>query len=219
MVNPVTKFLSVKRKVDLVKVTQNIRSGVKNTHNTNECRKKTSAKSVNNDDEHFCFKISSQFDESRPNHDVCSLLVDTGGTTHIIIDKSKFVRFDEDFDANEHIIELADGTKTNNIVLGKGDAIVTLHDKAGVERSVTLNNALYIPTFKQNIFSVHAVVENGAVINFYAKSAVRKKANSNVSFRINKKGKLYFLNSVSFHKAHTLEIWHKILGHCNVRDT
>ena len=45
-----------------------------------------------------------------------------------------------------------------------------------------------------------------------------KKANSNVSFRINKKGKLYFLNSVSFHKAHTLEILHKILGHCNVRD-
>ena len=89
-------------------------------------------------------KISECNEKGRPNHDVCNLLVDTGATAHIIRYKSKFVRFDEEFDANKHIIELADDTRTNNIFWGKGDAIVTLHDKAGIERSVTLKNALYI---------------------------------------------------------------------------
>ena len=50
-----------------------------------------------------------------------NLLVDTGATSHIINDKSKFVNFDEKFDPSNHVIELADGSKAN-VVLGKGNA-------------------------------------------------------------------------------------------------
>jgi hypothetical protein len=79
--------------------------------------------------------------------------VDTGATSHIITDRSKFVSFDDDFDTNTHTIELADGSKTN-IVVGKGDAKVKLFDVRGNLHEVMLSNALYVPTYQQNIFSV-----------------------------------------------------------------
>ena len=41
---------------------------------------------------------------------------------------------------------------------------------------------------------------------------------SGVSFDINKKGKLYYLNNVNSYKSRSLEVWHKVLGHCNVKD-
>ena len=52
------------------------------------------------------------------------LLVDCGATSHIISDRPKFVSFDESFKAENHFIELADGSKTNGVVLGRGNACV-----------------------------------------------------------------------------------------------
>ena len=59
--------------------------------------------------------------ETRRRHEEdSSLLVDTGATSHIITDRSQFVSFDDNFDTNTHIIDLADGSKTS-AVLGKGN--------------------------------------------------------------------------------------------------
>ena len=68
-------------------------------------------------------------------------MVDTGATNHIITDRSKFVSFDDNFDTNTHIIELADESKTS-VVLGKGDAKVKLFDVKGNLHDVMLSNAL-----------------------------------------------------------------------------
>lgn len=57
-------------------------------------------------------------------------MVDTGATSHIITDRSKFVSFDDNFGTNAHIIELVDGSKTS-VVLGKGNAKVKLFDVKG----------------------------------------------------------------------------------------
>ena len=67
-------------------------------------------------------------------------MVDTRNT-----DKSKFVDFDKDFNANSHVIELADGSKAN-VVLGKGNAKVKLYDVNGNACDVMLNSALYVPS-------------------------------------------------------------------------
>ncbi|CAB4012036.1 Hypothetical predicted protein, partial [Paramuricea clavata] len=93
-----------------------------------------------------------------------SLLVDTGATSNIINDKSKFVDFDKEFNPSAHVIELADGSKAN-VVLGKGNAKVKLYDVNGNARDVMLNSALYVPSYDQNIFSVHAAIERGASIS------------------------------------------------------
>ena len=62
---------------------------------------------------------------------VNSLLVDTGATTHVLNDISKFVQFDDTFIPDKHYIELADGSRTNNVALKKGEVLIYLHDENG----------------------------------------------------------------------------------------
>ena len=67
-----------------------------------------------------------------------NLLVDTGATSHIINDKSKFIAFDDfdgNFDSSSHVIELADGSKAN-VVTGKGVAKVELYDVNGSSHDI-----------------------------------------------------------------------------------
>ena len=62
-----------------------------------------------------------------------------------------------------HVIELADGSKAN-VVTGKGAAKVRLYYINGISREVILNNALYVPSYEQDRFSVHAAFEEGGSI-------------------------------------------------------
>lgn len=44
----------------------------------------------------------------------------------------------------------------NNVALKRGDVEITIMDTTGKRVNVILKNALYIPTYPQNIFSVPA---------------------------------------------------------------
>ena len=97
------------------------------THEMKKCQKKKDAAKTCENNEHM-FAFISKDTNSKPGTNIknnSSLLVDTGATSHIINDKSKFVDFDKKFNPSAHIIELADGSKAN-IVLGKGNAKVKL---------------------------------------------------------------------------------------------
>ena len=143
-----------------------------NTHDTKYCRKKSSVKVVSNNDtcddgsnnnennnevmsHNFAFKASC----SKPAYVNNNLLVDCGATADIITDKSKFKIFDANFEHNSHSIELADGSRTTGIVVGKGVASVNLWGTHGMVQSVELRTALYIASYKQDIFSVKAATE------------------------------------------------------------
>ena len=202
------------------------------SHDTRNCRKKkdaakkaaerTAPRDMNQheDQEHtFAFVSSDAKNNSGIfNKDNLNLLVDTGATSHIINDKSKFVDFDKDFNANAHVIELADGSKAN-VVLGKGNAKVKLYDVNGNARDVMLNSALYVPSYQQSIFSVHAAVERGASVSL-GKDVKQLQCPDGTTFEIKQTGRLYYLNSISSSKnnACSLNEWHKILGHCNYGD-
>jgi hypothetical protein len=84
---------------------------------------------------------------------------------------------------------------------------------------VMLYNALYIPSYNQNIFSVSAEVGRGGSINLGKQVSKYTTEEGNV-FEIRQKGRLYYLNSVSLssNNASSIEEWHKILGHCNYGD-
>ncbi|XP_066986822.1 uncharacterized protein [Macrobrachium rosenbergii] len=60
-------------------------------------------------------------------------------------------------------------------------------------------------------------VSKGATVSFNPNHSELISPNG-VSFEINKKGKLYYLNNVSSCKSRSLEEWHQVLGHCNVKD-
>ena len=202
------------------------------THDTAYCRRKNDSvnqmidtcdnmdKCDDNECHSFVFRVSVS-----DHVDVCSnvktdcLLMDCGATAHIINDRSKFVNFDDEFDSDSHFIELADGSRTNGIVQGRGKAQVLIHDSKGGKRKVMLENALYVPSYKQDIFSVQAATCKGTPVSFTQNSA-ELRAPDGTTFDIEKQGRLYFLNNTvaGNNKTHTMHEWHKILGHCNVRD-
>ena len=179
------------------------------SHDTKECwGKKDTAKTaalapVNMNSEHFethnfAFKVEDDTNNCKGKN-LPNLLVGTGATSHIVNDQSKFVDFDPKFDASTHSIELADGSKAN-VVLGKGNAMMKLYDVNGNLQDVMLKNALYIPSYKQNIFSVSAAVEKGASLNLdqHVKQLI---ASDGSVFNIKQEGRLYYLNSVSSSKT------------------
>ena len=116
------------------------------------------------------------------------------------------------------MIELADGSKAN-VVLGKGNANVLLYDVNGHPQDVILNDALFVPSYDQNIFSVPAAIEKGGSINL-GKDAKEFKAPDGTMFQVEQRGRLYYLNSISSseNNARSLMEWHKVLGHCNLND-
>ena len=206
------------------------------SHDTEYCRafKNNSAKLVSDiphsdDSENshsFAFKTEnkclSEFTDNISNNiDVSAscMLVDCGATSHILSDKDKFDNFDNNFNSKNHIIELADGSKTSGGVLGKGVASVSLHDNKGISHKVKLEEVLYVPSYNQNIFSVHAATEKGATVIFTPNYSELRAPDGTV-FDIEKQGKLYYINNVNTGKkrTHSVEEWHKILGHCNVSD-
>ena len=200
------------------------------THDTKECRLSTGkndtakkaedkgqASKKTEDNEHtFTFKVSDGSDCGKSINN--NLLVDTGATSHIVNDRSKFISFDNAFDPRAHVIELADGSKAK-VVSGIGVAKIKLHDVNGSPHDLILNNALYVPSYKQDIFSVNAAVEEGGSLSLDKRNK-RFKSSDGAAFNIEQVGRLYYLNSISTSKnsASTLLDWHRILGHCNFSD-
>ena len=52
--------------------------------------------------------------------------MDTGASSHIINDRSKFKSFDSTFKPERHSMELANGKRTVGVAQGRGDAQVCL---------------------------------------------------------------------------------------------
>ena len=86
---------------------------------------------------------------------------------------------------------------------------------------ITFTNALLVPSYPQDIFSVQAATENGARVNFRPQSAELIHS-SDAKFKIEKRGRLYFLKTYSDHDnvnyTCDMQQWHEILGHCNFDD-
>ena len=187
-------------------------------HNTNDCRRINSAKVANDEGEassDFIMKIDT--DKKSIND---TLLVDCGATSHIIIDKSKFVDFDKDFNPATHFIELADGKRKNNIATGRGKARVMMTDNKGVTHNVILKDALCVPSYTQNILSVKAATRAGARVNFSREYSELVLDDGKVTFNLECLGNLYYVNNVKHLdiKSRSLKEWHKAMGHCNIDD-
>ena len=125
---------------------------------------------------------------------------------------------DDEFDADKHVIELADGTRFAGVVKGKGVATMFLTSSDGVQHEIMLSDALYVPSYKQSIFSVRAAVKKGVSVNFCPYKCEMKVEGT--TFDIQERGKLYYVNSVvnSRQSRRSLNDWHRVLEHCNTRD-
>ena len=194
----------------------------KGNHDTAICKfNKSATKQVNDqhqgesDENQFIFKISEGSNNSQND----MLMVDCGATAHIITDKEKFIYFDENFDGSKHTIELADSSRKNDIVCGKGKAQIYLTSTTGKRCSIMLEDALYIPSYSQNILSVSKMTKKGVNVYFGPNYAELVTPNG-VKFNIEQRGRLYFVKTVMSEgpRTRTLKEWHETLGHLNLKD-
>ena len=108
--------------------------------------------------------------------------------------------------------------RANNIVLKRGNACIYLCNSNGNICRCIVKNALYIPTFKQNIFSVQVTTKNCAHISFERTNCQLIYPNEAV-FNITQRGRFHYLKNVSAKNTnYVLHTWHKILGHGNESD-
>ena len=110
------------------------------------------------------------------------------------------------------------------MAFARGDVSVPIRHVDGRYFNVLLTNALYIPSYPQNIFSVQAATTKGASVIFEPDHA-HLIYKDGTKFDIQKHGKLYYLDvcgytstSDSVNLAHDVMEWHNILGHCNFDD-
>ena len=92
-------------------------------------------------------------------------------------------------------MELADGTKTMNVTVKRGDVEVTLKIVNGRYVKTVLKDALFIPSYPQDIFSVKAATSNGAELKFQ-RGHNELVHRDGTTFAIEEHGQLYYLNTV-----------------------
>ena len=148
------------------------------------------------------------------------ILLDTGASIHIFNQKHLFSKFDENFDPDIAFLEMADGSKTSNIIKGRGTAKIPIKDKNGHNRLIKLENSLYVPQFKKNIISVNLAIKSGFCFNFNDianETMICPKGNI---FKIKNRKHLYFLCNAEINSvvSKSLHIWHQWLGHPNFKD-
>ena len=166
------------------------------THTDKNCRKQKnsyhpvkSAVEPPESNHTFTFKVSDDglfFDTESEE----KFLVDCGATTHIVNTDLNFIKTDHSFKPEEHFIELADGSKANNIAKKRGTILISLLSSEGKVSKSKLENALYVPSFPQCNFSVQAVTRKGAKVNFDRDHAVLIAPDGTTS-QIQQHGRLY----------------------------
>ena len=208
------------------------------THRDTTCRRRRrrddvkkvteEAARTTGDQDEYAFLVSdaaADFQPSQGGVDVRGLMVDCGATSHIVTDLAKFKRFDSEFQAETHCVELADGTRCKGVAERRGDAEVCLMDSGGRHLKTMLKQALYIPSYPQDIFSVKAATSSGATVIFKKDKDILIHKDG-TKFHIHVHNRLYYLHTVKddvkcddqAKGCFDLQTWHEILGHCNYDD-
>ena len=148
-------------------------------------------------------------------------LIDSGASAHVIKDASLFTKFEENFSSKKNYIELADGKQMNNIIKGRGEAIIKLNDITGTAREVKLKNALCIPTFTRNIISLSQAIKSGYSFNLNISNSETMTTPEGIIFHIKVINNLYFISNIensSHQTKKSAKSWHRLLGHNNYAD-
>ena len=138
----------------------------------------------------------------------------------MIINKTWF----KNYQKLETTVKNSDGGKTKTE--GIGDVDVEARDTKGVLYNLTFEKILHVPEYKTNLISVLSLVQKQHEF-FHTKAMSVLKLRRKESFRLIRRGKLFFLPYRKENKHHfsnlsgdtcQAKIWHKRLGNLNLRD-
>ena len=158
-----------------------------------------------------------QLDDSDNKYDI---LLDTGASIHIIHNSNLFSKFNTNNTSESSYLEMADGTKSGNLIEGRGTVLIPICDITGTKCNLKLTDALYVPSFRRNIVSINLAVKAGYNFNFNDIGKETMLSPSGNMFKIVTKGSLYFLNNLSINSviSRTVHEWHCLLGHPNYEE-
>ena len=143
---------------------------------------------------------------------------DSGATSHMCNEKSKFVNLEP---ISNLRVELAVNDSTE--ALGRGT--VSVRTENGLK--VRIENALYVPSLKNNLFSLAKCMDKGISIESH-NGKIRFKNKENEYFMTaSRRGNLFYLDleeevaekaKVTNGSSETAKKWHKRYGHLNLND-
>lgn len=132
------------------------------SHTDNVCRKqqkhssKYAANSTANDDgdskHSYSFHVSDSDNMFLSPEGNEKFLVDCRATTHIVNKDTYFVEINKSFEPEEHYIELANGSKSNNLARKKGTVLISLQTIEGKLAKVKLKNVFLCLPFHNASF-------------------------------------------------------------------
>lgn len=147
------------------------------------------------DQDHLFKAEHSEFGSPSDNVKKKGIMVDAGATSHIVNDIQKFKNFDSSFRPETHSVELADGTKCSGMAQQRGTAEVYFLDDTGRHHRAQLRNALYMPSYPCDIFSVSRATDGGATVTFKRGNS-RMVTKDGSRFDIHESGHLYYLPTI-----------------------
>ena len=122
----------------------------------------------------------------------------------------------------------ADGVSIQ--IEGKGSIDFDIHTGGGKKYRMTIDDILYTPNIRQNLFSVSRLASKGWKVEFEGKLATVRGRDGQVALRAKMEGKVFPIDMVSIQrdaelanattqeqKNNNLTLWHQRLGHLNYR--
>ena len=192
-------------------------------HLARNCRlpKKESANkaSVKEVEEDFAFAASGEYD----NTNMFSWIIDSGATQHMTPHREAFLTYEL---ISNRKVYLGDNGMVDAIGMG---CIVVEVDVRGQSRSIRIQDVLHVPKLHANLLSVSKLVSQDLKVQFNNKGCVLRAPNGEMIVMAPKEGNLYQLRFKTVNGTrracvardatheHSLELWHKRLGHLNVK--
>jgi len=145
--------------------------------------------------------------------------LDSGCTTHLCKDESKFIQMEP---VNYEKLNLA--TNASAVVKASGNVGITtsLNDQT---KQVEFSEVLYVPDLRTNLISVARITEKGNKVIFGRNEAVIIGRNGEMKLKARRVGNLYYVQekketagNVSCPAIDNFQLWHERMGHLNARD-
>lgn len=168
-------------------------------------------------------EVASQSETAKSNDIWC---LDSGSTSHLCKERDKFV---EITDSRSGKLDLA--TNASSDIVARGRASFTA-DVRGSKKHVTLKGALHVPDLRNNLLSVAKITDNNCEVVFKKNCATIVGQDGSIKLLAKRVGDLYLVREegrqsrclasrdakYSTNSPSALEVWHRRLGHLNVKD-
>lgn len=191
-------------------------------HKAAQCyeKRKSLNKKVGVAEETFHVNLSANADTKSTNHSEYTnrWCLDSGCTSHLCNNADSF----SSLQRMQCGLKLASNAQAQ--VKAKGDVKISTTD-GKLNKSVKLENTLFVPDLRINLMSVAKIVDKQCKISFNAKQAIVSDLNGNVKLIADREGDLYYLRdapqsacTVSSDNLTDATIWHQRMGHLNFKD-